>query len=150
MAVNLCTRMYQNTAADTADPNHTVVLLFEGAVRFLHQAQAAMQQKNYEDQCDNIIRVQRILSVLLTALDETVDPQICLALRGTYTWLHANLTEASLNDDLELLAVIIGILVNLRDAWRHAEQNVRTEPHRVPDAHGASGAHNALEVILEV
>ena len=124
-------RAYQSTAVDTSDRNHQVVLLFEAAVRFLTRAQEAMARRDYEGQCNDIVRTQKILCTLIGAVDVGVDPDAGQHLLTLYNWLHANLTEASLRDDTNLLAEITQIMADVRDAWRQAEQNLRTEQ---PDA----------------
>lgn len=120
-------KVYQNTAADTADSKHTVVLLFDAAVRFLCGARQAMEAHDYEHQCENILRAQKIISTLMGSLNYEVNPEFAKNLWSLYNWLHMNLTEAGIKDDAELLGQIIEILTSLRDAWREAEATCRAE-----------------------
>ena len=120
-------RAYQTTEAATADPRHLVVLLFDGMVRYLHRAREAMARGDHEAQCQSILRTQKILSALATALDEDVEPLFARRLFALYNWLHGKLTEASVGDDLALLEEVAGIVTAQRDAWRQAEANCRSE-----------------------
>lgn len=120
-------RAYQTAAVDTADRNHQVVLLFDAAVRFLHQAKEGMKVRDHHAQCEGITRAQRIFSALSAALDKESHPELSQGLFSLYNWVYNNLTEASIHDDVALLEQVLKIVSNLRDAWRQAEQNLRTE-----------------------
>ncbi|MEN6305843.1 MAG: flagellar export chaperone FliS [Armatimonadia bacterium] len=127
MGASYPARAYQTTAAETADCKHAVVLLYDAAVRFLCGARAAMQAHDYENQCENILRAQKIVSTLMGALDRGVNPGFADNLWGLYNWVHANLTQAGIKDDMALLEQIIEIMTNLREAWREAEAACRAE-----------------------
>ena len=120
-------RAYQTAAVGTADRNHQVVLLFDAAVRFLHQAQEGMRAGDHHAQCEGITRAQRIFSTLSAALDRESTPELSHSLFSLYNWIYNNLTEASIQDNTELLGQVITVVSDLRDAWRQAEQNLRAE-----------------------
>ena len=119
-------RVYQTTDADSADPYHQVVLLFDAAVRFLHNAREAMDRGDYECQCEEIIRAQRIFSTLMASLDVTVEPQFTHPLWYLYNHVQARLAEAGMQGDLALMDETLALAASLRDAWRQAEINLRT------------------------
>jgi flagellar secretion chaperone FliS len=125
MAAAYSTQAYQNTEVGTSDPNHQVVLLFDAAVRFIHRAKAGMESGDHYAQCEAVLRTQKILSTLMAALDTKASPELGESLFVLYNWLYANLTEASVHDNVELLGEVLVIVTNLRDAWRQAEQNLR-------------------------
>jgi flagellar protein FliS len=116
---------YQATEALTADPRRQVVLLFDTMVRHLHRALDAMSRGEHYEQCQDIVRTQRILAVLLSALDAGAAPELAGGLYALYNWLYAKLTEASLDDDQALLGEALAIVTDLRDAWRQAEADCR-------------------------
>ena len=116
---------YQRTAVESADPQRLVLMLFAAAVRFLHQAAAAMAQRQYEQQNRFITSTQQILTELTCALDDSVDAEFCGNLRLLYTWLYTQLTEANLEDDTEKLAQVTELVEDLRAAWVEAETRCR-------------------------
>lgn len=120
-------RIYQTTEAATADPKRQVVLLFDAMVRYLHYAAEAMVRSEHYEQCRNIILVQRILTVLMSALDAQAAPDLAGGLYNLYNWLHARLTEASMGDDQDILNEVTQIITGLRDAWRQADMECRAE-----------------------
>jgi flagellar secretion chaperone FliS len=125
MAANLYARTYQDMEAASADPRHTLVLLFDGLVRYLYQAQTAMSGGDHETQCENVVRGQRILSTLMTSLDRTVAPELADSLWAMYNWMHRKLTEASIRDDVAALEDVLQTAEGLREAWRRAEKDAR-------------------------
>ncbi len=126
-ATNYWTRAYQDIAAETADRNHLLLLLFDALVRLLHQAHAEIQARHYEGQCRAIGRALDILSALLMALDDSHAPELCAHLRATYLWMHKNLVQASLADDASLVAQVLEVAIQLREAWRQADRQLRKQ-----------------------
>lgn len=115
---------YDQMQVESASPEESVVLLFEGMVRFLHQARRAMQARQLEQQSTLIGRAQRILSELMCALDETHDEGLVAALRCCYTSMYNRLWEANVRDDVGMLDEVIALAERFAQAWRTALQNV--------------------------
>lgn len=113
--------IYQRTEVESAHPQRLVVMLFDAAMRFLHQAAVAMTQREYEQQNQFITRTQQILTELTCALDDRVDAEFCGNLRLLYTWLHTQLTEANIEDDAVKLSQVTKTVQDLRKAWTEAE-----------------------------
>jgi flagellar protein FliS len=115
---------YGQVQVRSASQEEAVVLLFEGMVRFLHQAREAMQTRQLEQQSNLIGRAQRILSELVCALDETQDAGLVVALRCCYTSMYNRLWEANVGDDETALDEVIALAERFAQAWRTALQNV--------------------------
>jgi len=115
---------YRQVQTDTAGPEETVVLLFDGMVRILYRARDAMVEGRLEEQSAEIGRVQRILSELTCALDSSQDEAFAGALRHTYTSMYNRLCEANLSDDLAALDDVLALAERFSQAWRTALQNV--------------------------
>jgi flagellar secretion chaperone FliS len=115
---------YRKVQTDSASREETVVLLFEGIVRFLHQARAAMDRGDLEEQSRLINRVQRILSELTLAVSDEPDPTLAVSLRCSYTSMYNRLMEANISDDLNALDDVIQLASRFAEAWRMALQKV--------------------------
>jgi flagellar secretion chaperone FliS len=124
MAMTLYARTYEASGAEATDLHHALVLLFEGAVRFLHQAQDAMARGDHHAKCQGLVRAQRIFSTLGCSLDQEADPALAASLSATYGWAHNALTEVAIRDDVELLGGVLGVAASLAEAWRQARQNL--------------------------
>lgn len=125
MTTTAYSRAYQQTAVQTSDRNHTLVLLFDAIVGRLRRAQEAMAARDYQGQCENITRAQQIISTLSASLNDETAPELCACLRTAYNWMHASLTRASIEDNVALLGEVLEVADNMRQAWRQAEQDLR-------------------------
>ena len=129
MAMTVYARTYEASGAEATDPNHALVLLFEGAVRFLYQAKDALSRGDHHAKCQGLIRAQRIFSTLGCALDQDADPALAASLSATYGWAHSALTEVGIRDDVELLDRVTEVATGLAEAWRQARQNLVQEQY---------------------
>jgi len=116
---------YTQVACATADQKHLVVMLYEGAVRFVVRARQAALQGDYETKCKSIQRAQRILWELSCSLDRKAGEEIAVALFRTYEHLRAKLVEAAVGEGTEELDHVLRILQKLLAAWREAEAKCR-------------------------
>ncbi|MEI6503644.1 MAG: flagellar export chaperone FliS [Armatimonadota bacterium] len=129
MTMNRYARTYEASGAEATDAQHTLVLLCEGAVRFLHQAKDALSRGDHHAQCQALTRAQRIFSTLECALDKEADPALAGKLSATYRWAHGALTEVGIRDDGELLEEVLEVATGLAEAWRQARQNLVQEQY---------------------
>ncbi|MGQ9808694.1 MAG: flagellar export chaperone FliS [Armatimonadota bacterium] len=123
-------RGYQQYAVNegaTAGPERLVVMAYDGMVRFLRDAEDAVQSRDHDRQNTCIQRVQNILSVLAASLDPSVDEGITRNLSALYDWYYLRLAEANIKDDLEMLQEVRAGIEGLRDAWQEAERRSRAE-----------------------
>ncbi|BCW99317.1 MAG: flagellar protein FliS [Armatimonadota bacterium] len=123
-------RGYQQYAVNegaTAGPEHLVVMAYDGMVRFLRDAEDAVQSTDHDRQNSSIQRVQNILSVLAASLDPSVDRGIARNLSALYDWYYLRLAEANIKGDLEILREVRAEIEGLRDAWQEAERRSRAE-----------------------
>ncbi|MEN3000786.1 MAG: flagellar export chaperone FliS [Armatimonadota bacterium] len=117
---------YLQTAIETAHPARLVVMLYDGAIRFLHQAQEAMTQRNYEQQNLYLQKTQRILAELISSLDFTKGGEVAENLFRIYTYLYNQLVQANLEDDSTKVQHAITLLSELREAWDAVAAQVET------------------------
>ncbi|MCW3058562.1 MAG: Hpt protein [Capsulimonas sp.] len=108
---------YQRTAVETATPTRLVVMLYDGAIRFLNQSIPAIQAKEYEKKGIFIVKAQAIVAHLLNTLDYEAGGSVSKSLESVYTRMHAALTEANTHDDAAKVEEVIHALRELREAW---------------------------------
>jgi len=117
---------YLQTAVETAHPARLVVMLYDGAIRFLLQAQEAMTQRNYEQQNHYLQKAQRILAELISSLDFSKGGEVAENLFRIYTYLYNQLVQANLGDDPSKVQHAIALLSELREAWDIVATQVET------------------------
>lgn len=62
-------KQYRQTQIDTAPKEQILLMLYDGAVRFLNQAKAGFAEKNIEKIHNNIVKVQNIITEFESTLD---------------------------------------------------------------------------------
>ena len=114
-------RSYKTIATQTAPPGQLVLMLYEGAIRFLERAQAGFQ---HEDPLEfnttinnNVIRAQEILNELNNSLDLHQGGALAATLRRLYGYINRQLTLSNTRKSPEGIHDSIERLSVLRDAW---------------------------------
>jgi flagellar protein FliS len=113
---------YLQTAVETATPTRRVVMLFDGAIRFLSQSIPVMHAKNYEEQSRLIGCAQNIILHLRMSFDREADPRLALNLDMVYSPLLDMLTDANIFDKIDRVDHVIEILRELREAWSEVDR----------------------------
>lgn len=109
---------YQETAVSTQSRGRLVVMLYDGAIRFLRQAIADIERCDYAAKGANISKAQAILHELNTVLDMEQGGQIAQNLRSLYNFANRHLSEANFRKDPQMIREVIGILEELNQSWR--------------------------------
>lgn len=116
------TAAYQEQAVLTATPGQLVVMLYDGAIRFLRQADAAMGEQAVAHSHDRLNRAEAIIDELLSTLDMS-QGSISQNLEGIYVFWKKLLWEVRIERDRDKLATLIRQIANLREAWAQIAQS---------------------------
>jgi flagellar protein FliS len=108
---------YQQNAVMTAPPGRLVVMLFDGAGRFLRRASLAMQNADVARTNDALQRGEAIIDELLVTLDLEKGGEIAASLRDLYLFCRRHLNDARVEQDHEKIDAVVGLLAELRDAF---------------------------------
>lgn len=108
---------YRQSAVMTASPMQLVVMLYDGAAKFLRQAIAAHEAGRAIDAGAPIGRAQAIVEELLATLDVEQGGEIATQLQGFYVFCLAELASARLEAKPDRLPAILELLVELRGSW---------------------------------
>ena len=117
MAAYAVPQSYQSNDILTAPPGRLVVLLYDGATKFLRQAGVAMRHRNIERSNKALQRGEAIISELLATLDYEKGGEIAASLRDLYLFCQRHLNEARLERDADKIDVVVELLGELREAW---------------------------------
>jgi len=108
---------YRQNSVETATPTRMVVMLYDGAVRFLSQALPAMHVRKYDQQSLYIGKAQDIIAHLRDTLDFEAGGAVAEHLNSLYAGLFDALTDANIHDKPERVEQVIEALRELREAW---------------------------------
>lgn len=119
---HLIGKSYLQVATQTASPGQLVLMLYEGAVRFLERAAQGFSSDDpaefNETINNNILRAQAILDELNGALDLSQGGKLAENLRDLYNYLDRRLQESNIRKEPDGIEEAIQRLTTLRDAWR--------------------------------
>ena len=108
---------YTESSILTAPPERLVVMLYDGAIRFLTQAAVAMRRGDRQVYISRVRRAEAIIDELNYTLDMS-QGDIAVQLRSIYTFCKRQLREAQLKQDPERLDGVIRLLSELRQSWQ--------------------------------
>ena len=111
---------YRQNSVETATPTRMVVMLYDGAIRFLTQALPAMHVRQYDRQSEMIGKAQDIIAHLRDTLDFQAGGAVARHLSGFYATLLDSLTDANIHDRPDRIEQAIDALRQMRDAWAEA------------------------------
>lgn len=123
-------KTYQRTQVTTASREKILLMLYEGAIRFVKHAQVAMQEKKIADKGRYLSKATAILSELMATLDFKSGGQLAVDLESLYIFMIDKLIEGNINNDLECLKNVENILRTLHAGWQDVIENPR--PDGVP------------------
>lgn len=108
---------YKLAQIETATPERLIVMLYEGAIKFLHLAAQALENRQWETSNRNILRVEAILLELMNVLDMELGEELAQNLYNLYDYMYRTLVRANIEHKAEAVREVIGLLENLRSAW---------------------------------
>jgi flagellar protein FliS len=106
-----------------------VVMLYDGAVRFLTLALEAMDRHDLEEQGRNVSKAQQILCHLMGTLNFEAG-SLATDLYALYEFSIRRLMRANVEDDRASVETVRAQLMELREAWDVAERKVSGEAAR--------------------
>jgi flagellar protein FliS len=124
---------YKKTQIDTASPEMLILMLYDGALRFMTNAEDAFTANNIEGISNSLLRVQAIIAELLTSLDKEKGGDIALNLERIYLFFLEKLAEANLKKDPVPMRQIRPMVEDLRTTWgeivkKHAKNGPANAP----------------------
>ena len=117
---------YNQVQIKTANKGKLIVMLYQGAIRFMNRALLLLEKKDMEGKGNALIRAQDIILELLYALDQgSLDQgaELALNLRRLYLYSYRRLVHANVHMDTEAIEEVITVMQNLLQAWEQVILN---------------------------
>ena len=109
---------YRETAITTQSKGKLIVMLYDGATRFLRQAIHDIELNDFAGKGRNIAKAQDIILELNTVLDMESGGELAQNLRGLYNFMNRHLSQANVRKDVNMIREIITLLEELNQSWR--------------------------------
>jgi flagellar protein FliS len=112
---------YRNNAIHSASPGQLVLMLYDGALRFMDNAVRGFDEPNFitanEQIHNNLIKTQAIITELQATLDFDQGGEIARNLYRIYEFMQDQLRTANRDKAKEPIHVVQKLLSDIRDAW---------------------------------
>jgi len=109
--------IYKETSINTSSPTKLVVLLYQGAVRFLREAIDDIKRQDYVHKRQSIDRAAAIVNYLQVTLDTEKGQEIAKELNRLYTYMTERIYEGSTKLDCKPIEEVIKLLETLLSGW---------------------------------
>ena len=112
---------YKASRFENAPPLKLVQLMYEGALRFIDQAEghhALGESARFSERC---MRAHAIVAELRLALDSSQAPELADSLNQLYLYAETELCRAAVGETLAPLAAARAVLATLLEGWKKLE-----------------------------
>lgn len=119
---------YLKTKIETASQPQLLVMLFDAASKKLHIAKDAIHKGVIEDAHNNLVKVQKIFSELMLALDFDIGGDLAKQLFSIYEFVYRRLVDANIKQDATIIDEVMPIVEQLREGWTEAVTKFESDP----------------------
>jgi flagellar protein FliS len=114
---------YKTNEISTVSQTRLIVMLYDGAIRFLNIATDNMTPRKYDLVNNNIIKAQDIITELMLSLNIEEGKEVANNLLSIYVYIKKRLLEANMKKDSSIITEVVQLLVQLKTAWDELDQN---------------------------
>lgn len=112
------TGQYRQTQVTTVDKGRLIVLLYEGAIKFLRQATKAQALGDIPSKSNNINRALDIISELSQSLNMQDGGDIAVNLKRLYFFWTEHLLKGKVARESQAMDDVVEMMSNLIEAWQ--------------------------------
>ena len=109
---------YKETSITTQSKGRLIVLLYEGAIKFMNLAIQEIEAGDYEAKGRYISRALDIMTELNVVLDMEAGGEIAVNLRKLYMFIIRHLTEANIKNDANMIREVTSLMRGLNESWK--------------------------------
>lgn len=114
---------YQNVQVTTTDRGRLLLMMYEGAIKFLKQAKTGLEDNDMVKFCRFLSKGQAIIAELMNTLDFEKGGNIARDLDRLYDFMLFYLTEANLHRDPKRIGKVIGLIDTIYLAYKEIIEN---------------------------
>ena len=111
-------QQYRATKVETAGSVDLVVMLYQGAVKFVRLGIDGLDRNDSQAAHTSFLRAQDIVAELMSSLDREKGGAIASQLASVYDYCFRRLILANVKRDRDAAREVIGILRDLGTAWQ--------------------------------
>ncbi|VVS94393.1 flagellar export chaperone FliS [Desulfoluna spongiiphila] len=122
-----------SAAREDLPQDRILVMLYEGAIKFIHLAVRGIDEKRPALKGEYISKILAILTELSAALDMERGGEIAENLAALYDYMVRRLTEANIKNDTAALREVETLIVSLKEGFAEASRIRRQSSVRQPE-----------------
>jgi flagellar protein FliS len=119
---------YKTVDAQSRSPLELVVMLYDGAIRFLGEARDAHERKDQWARARAVSKALAIVGELRSTLNLDEGSSLALELDRLYDYMMGRLLEVTTKHDLSGLEEVQRLLITVREGW--VQVSASTSPPR--------------------
>ncbi|MET3548125.1 flagellar protein FliS [Paenibacillus favisporus] len=120
--INTPYQKYQQTQLQTASPAQLLLMLYDGAIRFVRLGIAGIEEQDYEKANTYLCKTQAVIHELMAALN--YDYPIAKTLEQVYEYMLYRLINSNLKKNSAPAQEVLSYLLELREAWDTASKSL--------------------------
>lgn len=109
---------YKSVQVTTTDKGRLLLMMYEGAIKFLKQAKMGLEDNDISKFCRFLSKGQAIIAELMNTLDFEKGGEIAKDLDRLYDFMLFYLTEANLHRDPKRIEKVVGLLDIIYAAYK--------------------------------
>ncbi len=109
---------YKDNSISTQSGGRLVVMLYDGAIKFINQAVTALGEGDVATKGRLVARAMDIINELDSVLDIEAGGEVAQSLRGLYGFMRTHLQVAHLSNDAEKMKEVASLLGELNEGWK--------------------------------
>lgn len=116
---------YSKTGVLTASRETILLMLYEGAIRFLKMAITASESSQTNEKNKYVGKVMDIVNELRASLNHKEGEEIASSLESLYEFIQDRLLKGSIENNANHLKEALNILSTLKTGWETAIQSLK-------------------------
>lgn len=109
---------YRQSSVQTSTPGQLLLMLFDGAIRFVRTGMDGLQNQDISKANLNLGKAQTIISELIVTLDPSYE--VSEGLASLYEYTNYLLIQANVKKDVQPAEEALGYLVELKETFAQA------------------------------
>ena len=121
---------YKKASFESASREKLLLMMYEGAIRYVKRAMKAIDENNIAERGMNIGFAYDVIMELNNTLDHEVGGEVSKNLEQLYMFLTDQLIKANIKADKDKLEDVLKILETLYDGWVQAVEKLKKDSTR--------------------
>ena len=123
---------YMETTAVTTSQGEVLVMLYDGAIKFLTRARTKIEERNYAEKGIMLSKAIDIINELDSSLNMQKGGELADNLHKLYFYCNTRILNANMKLDNNYIDEVIRILTGLRDAYKQILQGSPSSGGNMP------------------